>query len=428
MKKINLSFWMTMLLSTFFWTGGLFAATNFYSWNLLTERPLSGVNTQGISCGTVGFTDKNITIELWLNIPEEKATAGAVIASTRHDGSKGFSIDLAANPSNGNSVDVRAFFKNTSVAAGDGKDKIFTLFLPRENFVGKWGHLAFVLSSANNEICSYVNGELYEKIDGVDVDWLGNHTGALRLGYWYDKVVNLFYGKIADFRIWSVARTAEEIKANYNKNLEGTYVENPGLYINYRFYTYERGFVNDANPTVTTNKGWCSPDAAWNTYYTRETLAAFPQNLAVANETLSWDTGTEKWEVSLFKSDDDSQVAVDTLTQNFLNLKEVPGLDIGTLYYAKVRTFNNGVWSGQVASSSFSVTSHTSGLQKLERKANLLVRNGSLIIETEFPQSVNIYTLAGKLLRRVDVLAGKNTISGLPKGLYFAGNQKFVIQ
>lgn len=426
MKKFNAFNRMLLLVSAILLSCGLYAQNNFYAWDMTTARPGA---TDGISCGALSFTETDFTIEMWLNIPTSNFTNGVTIASTRHDGVKGFSLDVSSDGR------LRGFFRNDNGDKLNGRtDFVFPFFFEKADIVDKWVHIAIVFSSTNNVARSYLNGEIYQDLvksvdpyEPYEIGWIGNHTSAMRLGYWYAASAK-FYGKIADFRIWSVGRTDAEIKANYNKNLIGTYEDNPGLYINYRFYTYERGFINDANPTVTTNKGWCNPETNWNTYYTRETLSAYPQNLAENEQVLSWDTGAGEWEVSVFKSADDINVFTDTITTNSITVNEIEALANNTSYYAKVRTLNNGVWSGQVTSEVFTVSKSPTGVDINQNQTKLRVNNGTLIINVEHPQTMNIYAINGQLIQSVSIVAGKNTVSNLSKGLYLINNQKIVIR
>lgn len=426
MKKLNSFNRLLLLVIAILFNCGLYAQTNFYAWDMTTARPGA---TDGISCGTLGFTERDITIELWLNIPTANFTNGVTIASTRHDGARGFSLDVTSDGR------LRGFFRNDDGDKLNGRDDfVFPFFFEKADIVDKWVHIAIVFSSTDNIARSYLNGEVYQDLvksedpyTPYEIGWIGNHGSAMRLGYWYEAPAKL-YGKIADFRIWSVGRTDEQIKANYNKNLTGTYEDNTGLYINYRFYTYERGFINDANPSVSANKGWCNPEAGWNNYYTRETLSAYPQNLAVNEQVLSWNTGAGEWEVSVFKSADDTNVFTDTITTNSITVNEIEALANNTSYYAKVRTLNNGVWSGQVTSEVFTVSKVSTGFDKIENQTTLRVNNGVLIINAEHPQTLNIYAVNGQLIRSVNVVAGENTVLNLSKGLYLVNNQKIVIR
>ncbi|MDD3194300.1 MAG: hypothetical protein PHU68_00670 [Paludibacter sp.] len=426
MKKFYAFNRMLLFVSVVLLSCGLHAQNNFYAWDMTTARPGA---TDGMACGALGFTETDITIEMWLNISTENFTSGVTIVSTRHDGVKGFSLDVS------NDGRLRGFFRNDNGDKLNGRtDFVFPFFFEKADIVDKWVHIAIVFSSTDNVARSYLNGEVYQDLVKsedpylpYEIGWIGNATGAMRLGYWYEAKAKL-NAKIADFRIWSVGRTDEQIKANYTKNLTGTYEEHPGLYLNYRFYTYERGLVNDANPTVTTNKAWCNPETDWNTYYKRETLSAYPENLTVNDQVLSWDTGVGEWEVSFYKSADDTNVFTDTISTNQITVNEINALTTNTSYYAKVRTLNTNVWSGQVTSEAFTVSRVSTGVDNVENQTKLSVNNGTLIIHAEFPQTLAIYTVNGQLIRSVKVVAGENTVSNLSKGLYLVNNQKVVVR
>jgi hypothetical protein len=115
------------------------------------------------------------------------------------------------------------------------------LLIPRAEFINKWGHLAVSVSATGNSIV-YVNGQPYNHPDSnkhLEGGYYGNDTGnqQLQIGYWYSDTKPVC--KIADFRIWKTARTADEINANYKTLLSE---KNEDLYLNYQF--------NDAGNTV----------------------------------------------------------------------------------------------------------------------------------------------------------------------------------
>lgn len=122
MKKINflnrtlLLFAAIVLMSV----SSLYAQTNFYGWDMSATRPGA---TDGISCGALGFTEKDITIELWLNIPEANFLSGVTIASTRLADNAGFSLDVSTDGR------LRGFFLNTSGDKLPGRtDGVFPFF------------------------------------------------------------------------------------------------------------------------------------------------------------------------------------------------------------------------------------------------------------------------------------------------------------
>lgn len=227
----------------------------------------------GISCDKLLFTEKSLTLELWLNLDAGSNIDKANIASTMGDGKTGFILSLRQNVAHANALEIRFLAKTPSQAT-------IPLFLPMNEFVGKWGHMAFVISETEGKAYSYLNGELYQTIDAAG-GWIGNNTTTnLEIGNWWSDPKP--YGGIADFRIWKTARTAMEIKDNYNKHLTGA---NSGLYVNYTFSNHNRTITNEVGSG---NQGLCNPELGWQNYFGIETLAQAPVNISANQNTLSW--------------------------------------------------------------------------------------------------------------------------------------------
>ncbi len=416
LNRMLLSFAAITLMSVF----TLQAQTDFNAWEFKTGH-------SGIAGGSLAFTGHSITLEFWMNMTQAGAvTENSNVFETFGD-PYGMNICIRKNSANANALELRFFVKDTQATP----QAVF-FYVPSATYTEKWAHFAFVVSETEGKAYLYVNGELLSQTNAVG-GYYGNYksdgttTRSFNVGgaFWSSPK---FYGKMADIRVWSVARTAEEIKANYNKNLEGTYENNTGLYLNYRFYTFERGVLNDANPLVTTNKGWCNPSTSWNTYYATETLSAYPRNLAVADGLLSWDTSAGAWEVNIYNTENNTLAFSDTINTNSISLNSIEELSDGVTYYAKVRTQNNGFCSGQIISEPFTVIKTSTGVDKIEQQTTVRVSNGSLIINTENSQTVNIYAVSGQLIRSISTLAGENIVSDLSKGIYLVNNQKVVIR
>lgn len=242
------------------------AAENFNAWRLKPGHT-------GISCDKLSFTDKSLTLELWLNLDAGSNIDKANIASTMGDGKTGFILSIRQNTAHANALEIRFLAKTPSQG-------VIPLFLPMNEFVGKWGHMAFVISETEGKAYSYLNGELYQTIDAVG-GWIGNNaTTNLEIGNWWSDPKP--YGGIADFRIWKTARTDQEIKENYNKHLTSA---NSGLYVNYTFSSYNRSVANEVGPG---NPGLCNPESGWQNYFGIETLARIPVNITVNQNTIFW--------------------------------------------------------------------------------------------------------------------------------------------
>ncbi|MFV0467754.1 MAG: LamG domain-containing protein, partial [Dysgonomonas sp.] len=243
-----------------------YASGDFCAWELK-----SGHN--GILGTPLTFTEKSMTLELWLNMSEGKNdTDKTTILGTMDNSNKGMLLNLRTNVDNNGALEIR-FFAITP------QKKIIVFSIPREKFIGKWGHLAFVISETENKAYAYVNGELSGTVDAVG-GWIGNSNIALSIGSWYSDPK--LYGKIADLRIWKIARTESQIKANYDKYLTGT---NPDLVVNYKFASYQREVINSAG---TENNAVCNPELNWNIYHSREILAQKPTDISIAQNQITW--------------------------------------------------------------------------------------------------------------------------------------------
>ncbi|MDR2626925.1 MAG: LamG domain-containing protein, partial [Dysgonamonadaceae bacterium] len=194
------------------------ASGDFGAWNLTTGH-------NGLNCGNVSFSEKELTLEFWIYIAEQdgKNIHETAIVSNRHDGSYGFTASLNKNTANGDQIDLRFWFKTVN-------DTIYTFRSPREEFSNKWNHVAFVISSKDKKASAYLNTELYDVIENMAGDWKGNikadgnNVGNLWLAAWYTSPK--LHGKLADVRVWNTARSIADIKANCREVLSET---TPGL-------------------------------------------------------------------------------------------------------------------------------------------------------------------------------------------------------
>ena len=270
--------------------------------------------SNGLNCGDVSFNEKNLTLEFWIYIDDQVVAnniTGTTIVSNRHDGSAGFTVSLNANSTNANSVDLRFWFKTLNSVA-------YALWIPRANLTNKWNHVAFVISSTDKKATAYLNTVQYgSAVENFDGDWIGNfkydatshlntatNVGNLWLAKWYTSP--LFYGKLADFRVWNTARSIDDIKADYKKVLTGT---EPGLL---KYYTFDD-----------------------------EVFAQKPVKLTIANDRLKWTAEGEYWQVEVRSQADNSVLKSETVTKKSYSLA---GLAPNSIVC--VRTVNNGFYSG----------------------------------------------------------------------------------
>lgn len=384
---------------------------NFNAWNLTT------VGHNGLNSGVLAFAEKSMTLETWLYIDDTSGNnkTGVNVISNRHNGNQGFSVNLASNSAT-SKVDVRFVFKNTK---NDGTyDQAFAIFLPREAFSNQWGHLAFVISSDELKAYAYLNGELYDVIEDFYTNWVGNRvTDQLWIGRWYTNDPT-FYGKMADIRVWNVARSATEIAENYNQRLKGN---ETGLYIYYNFDNFDQTVMNVANPG--TNNGSLLPAATWTSMHSYEVLSTKPINLAVSENVLTWEATGESWMVEFVEKTSENillseQVATTSFSLESLNLPD------GADYFIRVRTFNNQVYSDWA-----SIDINTTGLSGIESdKLKMSLEGNMLVVTSDVARPFNLFAVDGRLIRSVNLIAGRNEISDLTKGFYIAEKQKVFVK
>lgn len=101
-------------------------------------------------------------------------------------------------------------------------------YMPPASIVGRWAHFAFVASQAGNYMRIYRNGVLEAEKAGMRPFLGGNfqfRLGGLGTG-------GFFRGRLDEFRIWNVARSAEQIAANYDQAID---TPQPGLVYAWNF-------------------------------------------------------------------------------------------------------------------------------------------------------------------------------------------------
>lgn len=388
-------------------TANLDATENFSAWTMF-EGQTGGTGGAIAFPGEEAPSARNLTVEFWVNMFGSTLNDGTSLASTSGDGNTGFAITARVN----SGVPQLRFFAKTPAGASS-----VAIHVPIDKYVGKWAHMAFVISETDGKAYLYINGEPFAEAQATG-GWYGNNKNtALMIGSAWSNPK--FYGSLADFRVWSVARTAEEIKDNYETSIK----PQAGLHINYTFADWVSGnkVTNAANP------GTNDLTLNGNNHF-RTVLSLAPASLSVANQTLSWTADQGSWEVTIFKKSDDNQVYKASVVTNSIVFNTLSELEDEGIYYAKVRTLNNGVYSGLVTSADFTVDKNGTSLDETVKDVTFSVIDGTLIVKAEKAQTLNIYTVAGQLVRSVSLVAGENTISGLAKGFYIANNNKVIIK
>jgi len=100
-----------------------------------------------------------------------------------------------------------------------------------EKLPGDWHHVAVTFKASINELNLWVDGQHITYLDVASHTTVGN-TLPLDFGRKGPITGDYWLGKIDDVRIWNVARTDAEIKANFTAELTNTPA---GLVANWRF-------------------------------------------------------------------------------------------------------------------------------------------------------------------------------------------------
>ncbi len=400
--KNNYFFLRSVVMTTLlFITTNAFCVTgDFGAWVLKTGHA-------GMSCDTVRFTEKSITIEFWMCLNSADVEKIAIMGTSGTD--TGFLVSVRANSANANALELRLFAKDTQKNTAH-------FYIPRNYFVGKWVHIAYVISAANEKAYAYINGELFAEKAAVG-GYYGNSTTPLGIGQWWSDPKP--DGKLAEIRIWNVARTAEEIKMNYNKRLKG---DEQGLYIYYNFDIFAQIIPNVVN--YETNNGSLKPSATWNTVHGYEILSPLPVNLVVANNTVSWDGTGDNYIIQISDKGTGNIIKTDTVQTNSYPLSLL-NLSTGIEYTIKVRTqksFFCSDWASTILRTPSAV------VNPAVSKLTIYSEDNSVIINSDENQTINIFSYDGRIIRTIDLNVGKTTINGLSKGLYIIDRQKIIIK
>ena len=274
-----------------------------------------------------------------------------------------------------------------------------------------WTHIACVADGS--QMIVYVNGE----VAGTQENTTGYNTEAdgkpLFLGTapWG----NPCNCKMADFRLWSVARTAKEIKNNYQKQVEPSAT---GLIKNFNFAEGNGDHTaNLAEPEG--NQAWCM--GAIDTDYSWETVAQIPTNLRTENQTensfdILWDgTDGNTWSVELSAN---GQV-VDTKTRLTEKKASFSNLDKKD-YTVRVKAHS---FMETAFSDAFSVNlSTSSAITNIHKNISIVRHNNAIQIDgIQTGKLISIYTDQGILSRQISAEHETTVLSieGFPHGIYF---------
>ncbi|WP_278622524.1 LamG-like jellyroll fold domain-containing protein [Thomasclavelia spiroformis] len=154
------------------------------------------------------FEEIPLTFEAWIKMPETAASGrGGVIAGNLFDAYchdiqiMNFEIGERGVPRLYSSVENNTYdYKATGVNV----------------CTNQWTHVAISYDQENNKAATYINGEkVHEVTMNIELKKLNQ---PMKIGKDSRDAYN-FKGEIADLRIWSTTRTAEEIQSNFKKEI-----------------------------------------------------------------------------------------------------------------------------------------------------------------------------------------------------------------
>jgi hypothetical protein len=166
---------------------------------------------------------EDITVEMWVRLPTYPTTYATLLSKFTNDTNNEFMIRIF------NSTTGQFYF-------GNGTQTPICTFNPSSIIpLNTWTHLAFVKDTANRQMLVYANGTLAtsytipSNITSLKGTTNGNQQYLINLNTSSNAKYEMH---VDELRVWNVAKSASDIKANYNKIVE-TNADNLALY--YRF-------------------------------------------------------------------------------------------------------------------------------------------------------------------------------------------------
>ncbi len=185
-----------------------------------TALSFNGANNVSIPGISPSLPLDEVTIEFWQYASAAATNSQASFQLVPDDSSNRLGVLVPAS-------DNRVYWDFGDITSG-GR----LAYTPPASILGSWQHFAFVASRSGNYMKIFRNG--IEEATKPGISTLKPVSRALQLG--------LFSGKIADFRIWNVARVGDEIQSTLHASLAN---DTPGLVAYYRFNQKPTGTLVD---------------------------------------------------------------------------------------------------------------------------------------------------------------------------------------
>ena len=199
----------------------------------------SGAIDLGSTIGAKLVGATNITLESWVLISAYMANGPAINVNVTNAASAGVYI--------GSYQGKLSFIGRSSPA-----DSAQIVSLDAGGPTNAWTHFAATVDIPGDKVVLYVNGAA-SKTGAVSFGKTSYSGAAVSLsaGIGWNGTTSFWNGKISDARIWNVARTPEEIAANYTNRLTGTEAGLVGYWrLDERDTPISAGPFNLRNPTL----------------------------------------------------------------------------------------------------------------------------------------------------------------------------------
>ncbi|HAV64783.1 MAG TPA: hypothetical protein DCY13_20745, partial [Verrucomicrobiales bacterium] len=187
--------------------------------------------------GSIAPTNE-ITIEFWQQVNEAKIQSAFSLLPDENQNR----ISAHTPWRSGDAFGSGSVFWDFGVMNGGGR----LSYVPPESIVGSWQHFAMVASESQNTMQIYRNGVLEAEKEGMSPFVRGAQSlsigGPPVLDGFPGSPSALFGGRLADFRIWNVARSQDEILSGMWVTLTG---DEAGLVGSWSFTD---GTARDASP------------------------------------------------------------------------------------------------------------------------------------------------------------------------------------
>jgi len=295
LANANAEFWSTVKSNTNTHSLDLEASSSQYA--SIADASQTGLDITG-----------DISGEAWVKLEQLPSTLGAsmqIFSKDDTSGSRSYTFYIDTNDKlvflyfDSSSNLTRSISNSAVVVGGD---------------VGNWVHVSFTADVSAQDIKMYKNGStVADTNDFSAASSIRNGTDDFRIGARNvtGSIAEFFDGKIDDVRVWNDIRTADEIRGNMYKELEGTETNLQGYW---KFNNNYLDSTSNGNDLTASGSPVFSTDYAFSTAGGDIRIYKSDGTTELAREVVSCDTSLETGEVH-FKYTGTLSSTVDTEIQ-----------------------------------------------------------------------------------------------------------------